>query len=277
MDFGINGIPAFVLGISTQLFLIYVLFRQWFQFSVKTTLLVVAILEIAELCANEFVTEESRYLLGIVAALQVPLMIPLVKNGTRRLMLIVYMIYVFVYNALAGLIVSAMTTVYGIIAGKSNQTWFIGATMTQADFVLKWTGALISYAVAILICHRCIHLLEYLSEGEKRFVSLGFIIPDTLCMLITRIFGTSSEALLGGILVALYAVYLTWMAGLSMVSLLLPFIRLRRENKRLRLKMEEQYKYYQKVLETQEKLREIRHDLKNRLVAERVSRERENL
>ena len=41
--------------------------------------------------------------------------------------------------------------------------------------------------------------------------------------------------------------------------------------------MEEQYKYYQKVLESQLQLREIRHDLKNRLVAETVAKERKKL
>ena len=35
--------------------------------------------------------------------------------------------------------------------------------------------------------------------------------------------------------------------------------------------MEEQYVYYRKVMETQQMLREIRHDLKNRLVVEAVA------
>lgn len=39
--------------------------------------------------------------------------------------------------------------------------------------------------------------------------------------------------------------------------------------------MQAQYQYYQKVLETQQKLREVRHDMKNRLVAETISRRRE--
>ena len=167
MDFGLNGITAFLLGISTQLILVYALFRQWFRFSAQTTLLVVAALKTMELCANEIVTDETRWILAILATLQTPLLIPLMKKGMRRLMLIIYMIYAFIYNAFGGIVISAMTTVYGILAGKSNQTWFIGATMTQADFVLKWTGAILCYAAAILICRKCILLLEYLSEREK--------------------------------------------------------------------------------------------------------------
>lgn len=173
MDFGLNGITAFLLGISTQLILVYALFYQWFRFSAQTTLLGAAALKIMELCANEIVTDETRWILAILATLQTPLLIPLMKKGMRRLMLIIYMIYAFIYNAFGGIVISAMTTVYGILAGKSNQTWFIGATMTQADFVLKWTGAILCYAAAILICRKCILLLEYLSEREKCFFHWG--------------------------------------------------------------------------------------------------------
>ena len=274
MDVGLNGISAYLIGISTQLILVYALFHQWFRFSSQATLLVVAALKTMELCANEFVTDETRWILAILAALETPLLIPLMKKGTRRLMLIIYMIYVFIYNASGGIVISAMTTVYGILTGKSNQTWFIGATMTPADFVLKWTGAILCYAAAILICRKCILLHEYLSEREKWIFSLGFIITDVVGMMITRIFATSSEAMLGGFLVAVYAIYIIGLAVLATLTLALPLIRLRRENRKLRIQMQEQYEYYQKVLETQMKLREIRHDLKNRLVAETVAGEK---
>lgn len=274
MDVGLNGILAYLIGISTHLILVYALFRQWFRFSTQATLLGAAALKIMELCADQFMTDETRWMLAILAALQIPLLIPLMKKGARRLMLIIFMIYAFIYNAFGGIVISAMTTVYGILTGKSNQTWFIGATMTQADFVLKWTGAALCYVVAILICRKCILLLEYLSEQEKWIFSLGFITTDVVGMMLTRIFATSSEAMLGGFLVAVYAIYIIGLAILATLTLVLPLVRLRRENHRLRIQMQEQYEYYQNVLETQLQLREIRHDLKNRLVAETVSREK---
>ena len=105
------------------------------------------------------------------------------------------------------------------------------------------------------------------------FFSLGFIITDVAGMMITRIFATSSEAMMGGFLVAVYAIYIIGLALLTTLALVLPLIRLRRENRRLRIQMQEQYEYYQNVLETQLRLREIRHDLKNHLVAETVAKE----
>lgn len=109
MDVGLNGIPAYLIGISTQLILVYALFHQWFRFSAQTTLLVVAALKTMELCANEIVTDETRWILAILATLQTPLLIPLMKKGMRRLMLIIYMIYAFIYNAFGGIVISAMT------------------------------------------------------------------------------------------------------------------------------------------------------------------------
>lgn len=109
MDVGLNGVPAYLIGISTHLILVYALFRQWFRFSTQATLLGAAALKIMELCADEFMTDETRWVLAILAALQIPLLIPLMKKGMRRLMLIIYMIYAFIYNAFGGIVISAMT------------------------------------------------------------------------------------------------------------------------------------------------------------------------
>ena len=141
--------------------------------------------------------------------------------------------------------------------------------------MLKAMGIFLGYLAAILICRKCILLLEYLNEREKWIFSLGYAIADVLYLMGSRTFITSAEEQLGGIWVVLYALYSVWLAGLAFLSLVLPLIRLQRENRRLRIQMQDQYEYYQKVLETQLQLREIRHDLKNRLVAETVAGEKE--
>ncbi len=274
MDFGLNGITAFLLGISTQLILVYALFHQWFRFPVKISMTVVTALGLVELWAMNYVTEANGWILGLASSLNLLGLVPLMRNGARRLMLILFMIYVFVYNIFGTAIISVLTTVYGLFTGKSNQTWFVAETMTQADVILKTMGIFLGYLAAILICRKCILLLDYLNEREKWIFSLGYAIADVLYLMGSRTFMTSSAEFLGGIWVVLYALYSVWLAALVFLSLALPLIRLRRENHRLRIQMQEQYEYYQKVLETQLQLREIRHDLKNRLVAETVSREK---
>lgn len=274
MDFGLNGITAFLLGISTQLILVYALFHQWFRFPVKISMTVVTALGLVELWAMNYVTEANGWILGLASSLNLLGLVPLMRNGARRLMLILFMIYVFVYNIFGTAIISVLTTVYGFFTGKSNQTWFVAETMTQADVILKAMGIFLGYLAAILICRKCILLLEYLNEREKWIFSLGYAIADVLYLMGSRTFITSAEEQLGGIWVVLYALYSVWLAALTFLSLALPMIRLRRENRKLQIQMQEQYEYYQKVLETQLQLREIRHDLKNRLVAETVSREK---
>jgi len=274
MDVGLNGIPAYLIGISTQLILVYALFRQWFRFPVKISMTVVTALGLVELWAMNYVTEANGWILGLASSLNLLGMIPLMRNGARRLMLILFMIYVFVYNIFGTAIISVLTTVYGFFTGKSNQTWFVAETMTQADVILKAMGIFLGYLAAILICRKCILLLEYLNEREKWIFSLGYAIADGLYLMGSRTFITSAEEQLGGIWVVLYALYSVWLAALTFLSLALPMIRLRRENRKLQIQMQEQYEYYQKVLETQFQLREIRHDLKNRLVAETVAREK---
>ena len=274
MDFDFVSIYRIVLGCLSQIVAVYAMFHQWFRFPVKTSIVVVTALGLVELWAMNYVTEANGWILGLASALNLLGLVPLMRNGARRLMLILFLIYVFVYNMFGTAIIFVLTTVYGLFTGKSNQTWFVAETMTQADAILKAVGIFLGYLAAILICRKCILLLEYLNEREKWIFSLGYAIADALYLMGSRTFMTSSAEFLGGIWVVLYALYSVWLAVLTFLSLALPLIRLRRENRRLRIQMEEQYKYYQKVLETQMQLREIRHDLKNRLVAETVSREK---
>lgn len=89
----------------------------------------------------------------------------------------------------------------------------------------------------------------------------------------SRSFIVSDDQMLAGIFVTLYGIFTIWLAIVISLVLLIPFLRLRRENHLLQEQMEAQYLYYTKVLEMQSQLREIRHDLKNRLIAENMLRE----
>ena len=275
MEFDFVSIYRIFLGCLSQIIAVYAMFHQWFRFPAKTSMVVITVLGLVELWAMNYVTEANGWILGLASSLNLLGMIPLMRNGARRLMLILFMIYVFVYNIFGTAIISVLTTVYGFFTGKSNQTWFVEETMTQADVILKAMGIFLGYLAAILICRKCILLLEYLNEREKWIFSLGYAIADVLYLMGSRTFITSAEKQLGGIWVVLYALYSVWLAALTFLSLALPMIRLRRENRKLQIQMQEQYEYYQKVLETQFQLREIRHDLKNRLVAESVAGEKE--
>lgn len=261
------------IAVLMQMILIYGLFRQWFRFSVKITLAAAALLEIAELCAEEFATGEYQWLYGIFAVLTIPLLLPMLQSGTRKLALIIFMIYAFIYNAFGTAVMLLLTTVYGALMGKSNQTWFVKETMTQADIVLKWICILISFAAAVWLGHKCVRLLDYLREGETWFFTLAMFLPETFFMFASRTFITNYEDALSGIFVVLYGIFMLFLGVFVTLLLILTFVRLRQENLRLEKKVQEQYQYYQQVLAIQTRLREVRHDLKNRLAAERIMKE----
>ena len=191
------------------------------------------------------------------------------------MMLIVFMLYAFIYNMLGVAVAATLSSLYGAITKQSNQTWFVAETMTQADYVIRCIGIAVSYAAAIWLCSKCVHLLDYLREREKWIFSLALFLPDMLFILASRAFITSSDALLAGFFVNLYGIYSVWLCAFLAITLLLPLRRLQQENIRLEAQMQAQYQYYQKVLETQQKLREVRHDMKNRLAAETINRRRE--
>jgi len=275
MGYNNSNIFEAMAGILMEIILTFCLYRQWFRYSVKTTLAAAALLKAWELCTAALATGKYQWILGVVSILIVLLMLTLMRKGTRRMMLIVFMLYAFIYNMLGVAVAATLSSLYGAITKQSNQTWFVAETMTQADYVIRCIGIAVSYAAAIWLCCKCVHLLDYLREREKWIFSLALFLPDMLFILASRAFITSSDALLAGFFVNLYGIYSVWLCVFLAITLLLPLRRLQQENIRLEAQMQAQYQYYQKVLETQQKLREVRHDMKNRLVAETISRRRE--
>ena len=201
--------------------------------------------------------------------------IQLVKRGYRRKACILYEVQCLLFNILGVAIIAVLTAFYGSFAGRESQTWFLDETATQADYIIKYIGMIIGYVVSFWIAKKCIPLLEYLTEKEVWLFSVGLVGLHVLFTFVTRTFMEDSSQYMAGFFVTLYGICNVGMALLGVSPLILPLLRLRRENQKLRTQMEEQYAYYRKVLETQQLLREIRHDLKNRLVAEAMASDRE--
>ena len=273
-DLDIRSLVDFVANIAMQLIIVYCLLKPYFRYSVRFTLIVAALLSFSQLLASEIATGAYQWIYGVVLVLSVLLLLPLMRKGTRAMMAIAYMMCVYIYNMIGTAIAAVLTTIYGLITGSSNQTWFTEETMTDADYVLRWIGVVISYAVAIWLARRYMVLLEYLTEREKTIFAFATLGVDSVFSFFTRTVITSAEQMLAGIIVTLYGVYVVWLGVFLALALILPLVRLRSENKKLEQEMRQQYLYYQNVLETQGRLREIRHDLKNRIIAETLAGER---
>ena len=100
MGFNNSNIFEAMTGILMEIILTFCLYRQWFRYSVKTTLAVAALLKAWELCTAALATGKYQWILGVVSILIVLLMLTLMRKGTRRMMLIVFMLYAFIYNML---------------------------------------------------------------------------------------------------------------------------------------------------------------------------------
>lgn len=274
-DITINQIIESSIYFTATVSTFWILFRQWLRFSVKKTLCLAAVFVFIDDVSALLTPFGSGWILSIIFLVVAAAEIQLVKWGNRRKACILYELMIFLYNALGIAIISALTALYGSFAGKDSQTWFLDETATQTDYVIKWIGMIIGYVVSFWVTRKCIALFEYLAEKEIWFFSVALVGQHLLFTFITRAFAETSSQYLSGFFVTLYGIYNVGMALLGILILILPLLRLRRENRKLRTQMEEQYEYYRKVLETQQQLREIRHDLKNRLVVEAMTSDRE--
>ena len=250
------------------------MFRQWLRFSVKKTLGLAAVFVFIDDVSALLTPFGSGWILSIIFLVDAAAEIQLVKWGYRRKACILYEIQCLLFNILGIAIIAALTALYGMLMGRDSQTWFLDETATQADYIIKYIGMIIGYVVSFWITKKCILLLEYLTEKEVWIFSVGLVGLHLLFTFVTRTFMEDSSQYMAGFFVTLYGIYNVGMALLGVLTLMLPLLRLRRENRELRNQMEEQYEYYRKVLETQQMLREVRHDLKNKLVAETMALEK---
>lgn len=263
----IESFIYFTANVST----FWILFRQWLRFSVKKTLGLAAIFVFIDVASALLLSFGSGWILSIIFLVDAAAEIQLVKWGYRRKACILYEVQCLLFNILGIAIIAVLTAFYGILMGEDSQTWFLDETATQADYIIKYIGMIIGYVVSFLITKKCISLLEYLTEKEVWLFSVGLVGLHMLFTFVTRTFMEDSSQYMSGLFVTLYGIFNVGMALLGVLTLILPLLRLRRENWKLRTQMEEQYVYYRKVMETQQMLREIRHDLKNRLVVEAVA------
>ncbi len=270
-DITINQIIESFIYFTANVSTFWILFRQWLRFSVKKTLGLAAIFVFIDDASALLLSFGSGWILSIIFLVDAAAEIQLVKWGYRRKACILYEVQCLLFNILGIAIIAVLTAFYGILMGEDSQTWFLDETATQADYIIKYIGMIIGYVVSFLITKKCISLLEYLTEKEVWLFSVGLVGLHMLFTFVTRIFMEDSSQYMSGLFVTLYGIFNVGMALLGVLTLILPLLRLRRENWKLRTQMEEQYVYYRKVMETQQMLREIRHDLKNRLVVEAVA------
>ena len=267
----INQIIESFIYFTATVSTFWILFRQWLRFSVKKTLGLAAIFVFIDDASALLLSFGSGWILSIIFLVDAAAEIQLVKWGYRRKACILYEVQCLLFNILGIAIIAVLTAFYGILMGEDSQTWFLDETATQADYIIKYIGMIIGYVVSFLITKKCISLLEYLTEKEVWLFSVGLVGLHVLFTFVTRTFMEDSSQYISGLFVTLYGIFNVGMALLGVLTLILPLLRLRRENWKLRTQMEEQYVYYRKVMETQQMLREIRHDLKNRLVVEAVA------
>lgn len=274
-DITINQIIESSIYFTATVSTFWILFRQWLRFSVKKTLCLAVVFVFIDDASALLTPFGSGWILSIISLVDAAAEIQLVKWGYRRKACILYEIQCLLFNILGIAIIAALTAFYGMLMGRDSQTWFLDETATQADYIIKYIGMIIGYMVSFWIARKCNLLLEYLTEKEIWFFSISLVGLHMMFIFVTRTFMEDSSQYLSGFFVTLYGIFNVGMALLGVLTLMLPLLRLRCENRELRSQMEEQYVYYQRVMETQQMLREIRHDLKNRLVAEAVASDRE--
>ena len=210
---------------------------------------------------------EAGWLPTITSIFIILMHIALVRKECIADALIIYEMFDLVFNVGATALMAALSFIYSRISGQSSETWYINETSTAADFIMRTICVIAGTAFGLIVCRKCIPILQNVRSGLKLMLCMGFVFPLFLFIILSRIFVTEQEQQLGGPLVIAYGILLIVVSVSLLIFFISVFMQTKENNRLIQTRIESQNMHYHRVLKAQQELREAKHDLVNSIAA----------
>lgn len=246
----------------------YFLYRNWLRFSLTSTIIIAALIYGFDFLACHLpLFSEAGWLPTITSSFIILMHITLVRKECIADALIIYEMFDLVFNVGATALMAALSFIYSRISGQSSETWYITDTATPADFIMRTICVIAGTAFGLIICRKCIPVLQSVRSRLKLMLCMGFVLPILLFITFSRIFITDSQQYLSGSFVIAYGILIIVTTVSLFIFFVSVFIQTKENNRLMQTRIESQNMHYHRVLKAQQELREAKHDLANRLAA----------
>ena len=215
---------------------------------------------------------EAGWPLAIVSSVVMLIHVVLVRKEYIADTLITYELLALVLNVAASALMAALSFIYSRISGQSSETWYINETSTAADFIMETICVIAGAAFGLIVCRKCIPILQNVRSGLKLMLCMGFVFPLFLFIILSRIFVTEQEQQLGGPLVIAYGILLIVVSVSLLIFFISVFMQTKENNRLIQTRIESQNMHYHRVLKAQQELREAKHDLVNSIAAYSIAK-----
>ena len=251
----------------------YFLYKNWLRFSVPATMLTASMIYGLDLLACRLpLLSEAGWPLAIVSSVVMLIHVVLVRKEYIADTLITYELLALVLNVAASALMAALSFIYSRISGQSSETWYINETSTAADFIMETICVIAGAAFGLIVCRKCIPILQNVRSGLKLMLCMGFVFPLFLFIILSRIFVTEQEQQLGGPLVIAYGILLIVVSVSLLIFFISVFMQTKENNRLIQTRIESQNMHYHRVLKAQQELREAKHDLVNSIAAYSIAK-----
>ena len=251
----------------------YFLYKNWLRFSVPATMITASMIYGLDLLACRLpLLSEAGWPLAIVSSVVMLIHVVLVRKEYIADTLITYELLALVLNVAASALMAALSFIYSRISGQSSETWYINETSTAADFIMETICVIAGAAFGLIVCRKCIPILQNVRSGLKLMLCMGFVFPLFLFIILSRIFVTEQEQQLGGPLVIAYGILLIVVSVSLLIFFISVFMQTKENNRLIQTRIESQNMQYHRVLKAQQELREAKHDLVNSIAAYSIAK-----
>ena len=251
----------------------YFLYKNWLRFSVPATMITASMIYGLDLLACRLpLLSEAGWPLAIVSSVVMLIHVVLVRKEYIADTLITYELLALVLNVAASALMAALSFIYSRISGQSSETWYINETSTAADFIMETICVIAGAAFGLIVCRKCIPILQNVRSGLKLMLCMGFVFPLFLFIILSRIFVTEQEQQLGGPLVIAYGILLIVVSVSLLIFFISVFMQTKENNRLIQTRIESQNMHYHRVLKAQQELREAKHDLVNSIAAYSIAK-----
>ena len=251
----------------------YFLYRNWLRFSLTSTIIIAALIYGFDFLACHLpLFSEAGWLPTITSNFIILMHIALVRKECIADALIIYEMFDLVFNVGATALMAALSFIYSRISGQSSETWYITDTATPADFIMRTIGVIAGTASGLIVCRKCIPVLQSVRGRLKLMLCMGFVLPILLFITFSRIFITDSQQYLSGSFVIAYGILLIVVSVSLLIFFISVFMQTKENNRLIQTRIESQNMHYHRVLKAQQELREAKHDLVNSIAAYSIAK-----
>ena len=240
----------------------YVL-HKWFKYNIALTVILRAAVNIFFYVICNFFEILSRNQYFVLEIMVAFACLFFIKRDKIVLTIFFHDVLIVLYNLIATILMLIVSNIYGLISGNDADLWFTIFNIGLAECVMLITVMSVTCFLICVISKKLILIVERLEKRQQLLLCITLMIPIQGYSHLRHLTPMTVEHSLSAGYVLLYVLIILIPVLCMIIFLGILYSKYRLQNRKISMDLSMQSEYYYQILDMQETLRELKHDLSN--------------